>query len=514
MKKACLLLLTWVLCLTCCLPIGGQASGASASMADTLITDILRAQCDAASVSGVQELLDTTLTAKAGAGSEWYAVALCQLGGFDLQAYGDALSAYLADNQVRSAVTRQKYALTLLAAGQDDHPFIASTMEDSPGEQGIMSIVYALHLMNNGLSSPVMTAEAAIGKLADLQLDDGGFAITGTAGDVDVTAMTVQALTPNKENETAARLIDDALQLLSKRQQPDGSYMSYGISNTESIAQVWIALSGLGIDALSDARFIKNGATLLDALMAFQLPDGQFSHKLGDSANPNATVQALHAAIAYRRMQEGKSPFLMLDKMQSEVNAPAHTWGYKPIAALCVLGISLICALVLLVCKKKSPKNYILLFLVTIGLITFIFTTDFQSADGYYTKDIAVADAVGTVTLSIRCDRLSKQHTGEYIPKDGVVLADTQIPIAAGDTVYTVLTRAAQTNRIHMESSGPDGMIYIAGLAHLYELDFGDLSGWVYTVNGQRPSMSCDQYVLNDGDTVLWQYTLALGNDL
>ena len=506
--------MTWIVCLTCCLPIGGQASGAPTSPADTLINDILRAQTNAANAPDVQAWLDTALTAKAGAGSEWYAVALCQLGGFDMHVYGNALKAYLDENQVRSAVTRQKYALALLAAGYEDHPFIAATMEDSPGQQGIMSVVYALHLMNNGLSSPVMTLHEAIDRLADLQLEDGGWAINGSAGDVDVTAMTLQALAPHKENEAVAALIDSAMSLLSNRQLPDGTYMSYGIANAESIAQVWITLSALGIDALRDDRFIKDGVTLYDALQTFQLPDGNFCHKVGDGANPNATVQALHAAIAYRRMQEGKSPLLVLDKPVSAAEAPIRTWGYQPIAALCTLGAAMILALVLLVCKKKSPKNYLLLLLLTAGVVTFIFTTDFQSADGYYTEEITVSDAVGTVTLSIRCDELSKQYTGEFIPRDGTVLAETSFPIAKDDTVFTLLTRAAQSHRIHMESSGPEGMIYVAGLAHIYELDYGDLSGWMYSVNGEHVSLSCDQYRLQDGDAVLWQYTLALGNDL
>ena len=57
MKKATLLLLTWIMCLTCCLPMGGQASGAPTSLADTLINDILQAQCDAAAAPDVRDEL-------------------------------------------------------------------------------------------------------------------------------------------------------------------------------------------------------------------------------------------------------------------------------------------------------------------------------------------------------------------------------------------------------------------------------------------------------------------------
>ena len=47
-----------------------------------------------------------------------------------------------------------------------------------------------------------------------------------------------------------------------------------------------------------------------------------------------------------------------------------------------------------------------------------------------------------------------------------------------------------------------------------YEYDFGDLSGWVYHVNGISPSRGCGDYVLSDGDRIEWLYTCELGHDL
>ena len=65
-----------------------------------------------------------------------------------------------------------------------------------------------------------------------------------------------------------------------------------------------------------------------------------------------------------------------------------------------------------------------------------------------------------------------------------------------------------------MEKSGAEGMIYIVGIGYIYEFDFGDLSGWIYYVNGVSPSIGCDQYVLKDGDSIRWLYSLELGNDI
>ena len=51
---------------------------------------------------------------------------------------------------------------------------------------------------------------------------------------------------------------------------------------------------------------------------------------------------------------------------------------------------------------------------------------------------------------------------------------------------------------------------YVRGIASLYEFDFGDLSGWTYTVNGVRPSIGCGACKLHDGDRVVWEYTVSL----
>ena len=55
---------------------------------------------------------------------------------------------------------------------------------------------------------------------------------------------------------------------------------------------------------------------------------------------------------------------------------------------------------------------------------------------------------------------------------------------------------------------------YISGIDNLYEFQFGDLSGWMYLVNGETPSVGCGEYKLSDGDTVQWLYTCDIGNDL
>ena len=94
--------------------------------------------------------------------------------------------------------------------------------------------------------------------------------------DVDMTAMVIQALAPYYKTNTEVRTaVDTALALLSDRQDVNGGYASYGDANSESNAQVLVALTALGIDPEADARFLKNGHSVVDALCAYYVGGGR-----------------------------------------------------------------------------------------------------------------------------------------------------------------------------------------------------------------------------------------------
>ena len=104
----------------------------------------------------------------------------------------------------------------------------------------------------------------------------------------------------------------------------------------------------------------------------------------------------------------------------------------------------------------------------------------------------------------------------ELIPSDGVLLPETEVTFSEGDTVFDVLQRVCQAQGIHMESNWTPAYnsAYIEGIGNLYEFDCGNLSGWMYSVNGVWPDYSCSGYTLHDGDTVVWSYTCDLGRDV
>ena len=120
------------------------------------------------------------------------------------------------------------------------------------------------------------------------------------------------------------------------------------------------------------------------------------------------------------------------------------------------------------------------------------------------------------VLIAQRQNDQLKAAKADYVPADGVILPVTETTFYEGETVFDVLQRLCRENDIPMESSWSPmyNSAYIEGIAQLYEFDCGELSGWMYSVNGVWPDYGCSGYTLHDGDTVVWSYTCDLGRDV
>ncbi len=292
--------------------------GEAESLADGIVSYRLKN----AGADSVQDWINGELTNGAGTVSEWNILTLSQ-SGYDkcsYSSYESALLDYLSSAKAITPTSREKYALALCAAGSNS-PYITNTISDSAGEQGIMSWIYALHILNNGYTCPKHSIGSVCDEIISLQLSDGGWALWGENGDIDVTAMTIQSLAPSYDSDSNVRAaVDKAIAFLSRKQESDGGYVSFGTANPESAAQVLVALSALDIDCQTDSRFIKDGCNVIDGIVKFRLPDGSFSHILNGPQNNSATNQAHYAIVSYLRMKQGKSPLLVLD---NRANKPA-----------------------------------------------------------------------------------------------------------------------------------------------------------------------------------------------
>ena len=595
-----------------CMPIQSEAQVYTVDEVQALIDGIVSYKVNEAGAGDLSHWIEKDLTENAGVSAEWYAVALSQDGAEGFSGYRASLEKYLSENKIPSAVTRQKYALALCAVGSRSS-YITDVLGDSVGGQGIMSYIYGLHILNNGYVSTAVTADEVIKKLLSMQLSDGGWALWGEYGDIDVTAMTVNSLAPYyKSDNTVKASVDRALDLLSSRQQEDGGFNSFGSPNPESASQVLTALSALGIDCQKDERFVKNGRTIIDGITDYRLPDGSFAHIKDGPFNESATVQAFYSLIAYKRMKNGKGPLLVMDRRQvqsaetttvtassavtttttvqstaaatsssaalsektsetsasslgttsaaTETTKPVTTSvsvtektspssvtaaatitetasggtsiaaknelpeapkpkDHRPAVIAVIIGSAGVLSIAVFAVGKRNYKNFIFIGGAAAIAVVIALMTDIKTKDEYYHGGkIVKDDPIGTVTLEIRCDTIAGKSDSEYIPEDGTILAATEFEIEDGETVFDILTQAAQTYCIQVEnrgsSGGAHGMVYIAGINYIYEYDFGDLSGWVYHVNGIAPSRGCGDYVLSDGDRIEWLYTCELGHDL
>lgn len=180
--------------------------------------------------------------------------------------------------------------------------------------QGINGPIFALLALNSGnyeipentVGSTQATRDLYVDYIVNAQLADGGWSLMGDEAEVDLTAMALQALAQYRDRKDAADAIEKGLLLLSQKQNEHGGFTAYNAESSESISQTIVALTELGI-SLEDTRFVKNGSTLLDALLRFRQTDGSFAHLLDGEADLLSTEQAFYALVAAERLAKGES---------------------------------------------------------------------------------------------------------------------------------------------------------------------------------------------------------------
>lgn len=318
-----------------------QATASEEAAAKTNVT-ALAAAPDAAAVNAVLNKVaayqTAALTANApGFGSEWTIIGLARGG-----ALSDALkTTYLTNLQTAIAplmaanngeldplasTTNSRVILALTSLGIDASNFngldltAALANLDYVTHQGLNGAVYALLAADSGNytiptlpggSSGTQTTRAnLIQTLVGSQLAGGGWNLSGSTLDPDVTAMVLTALAPYEGKGYAG--VDSAVQngiaALSAIQGP--STGGFG-GTSESTSQVILALNTLGIP-LDDPRFVKNGQTAYDALMTFYTDmqtggEGGFLHVAGGMINQMATDQGLLALVSEVRSLTGEN---------------------------------------------------------------------------------------------------------------------------------------------------------------------------------------------------------------
>ena len=184
-------------------------------------------------------------------------------------------------------------------------------------KQGLNGPVFALIALDtyNYKTSDATIRQQCVDYILQAELANGGWALSGTTADPDMTAMVLQALANYADNSDVKDAAERGFAALSSIQKDNGGYASWGSVNSESIAQVIVACTAWGIDPSTDSRFVKSGGSTVDALLEFYVPDGKgFAHVLettggyaGGEVNAMATDQACYALVAYDRFVNNKN---------------------------------------------------------------------------------------------------------------------------------------------------------------------------------------------------------------
>lgn len=256
-------------------------------------------------------------------GGEWMVIGLARSGRPVPAGYYDNVVKFVRENADknerldRNKVTENaRVILALTAIGKD--------VTNVGGHNLLKGLDNMAYVQTQGINGPIftlialdshnyptmgdVTREKLIQVILDAQLTDGGWTLSGTKADPDMTAMAIQALAPYyKTNETVKAAVDKALEALSALQRNDGGFGSWGTVNSESCAQVIVALTALGIDPTADSRFVKNDLTVLDALASFYVTGGGFRHTAGGDLDGMATEQGYYALAAYYRFANAQT---------------------------------------------------------------------------------------------------------------------------------------------------------------------------------------------------------------
>lgn len=245
--------------------------------------------------------------------SDWEAYALAAAGERVPASYLASVEAQLIerDGVFRNVTDFERLVIGVTAAsGDPQHIAGYNLMEmivnnERMTRQGTNGPIFALVALDLAEYDPPADAlwnrEKLVKWLLDQQNESGGWPLApGDASNVDVTAMALTALAPHQGTDAVQTAVGKALSWLSEQQLNSGGFALEGQENSESAAQVLLALAALGIGE-HDPRFVKEGNTVVGNVISFQQEDGGFAHLRGEPSGAIPTEQALLALAMFRQ---------------------------------------------------------------------------------------------------------------------------------------------------------------------------------------------------------------------
>lgn len=170
--------------------------------------------------------------------------------------------------------------------------------------------------------------------------------------------------------------------------------------------------------------------------------------------------------------------------------------------------------------KKKRIVEYSVIALIIVIATLFLFKNiHFSTKDN---RDSDKENQIYHATLSINFDQIydeknykklkNELKSDDFLPKSHRFAQNETISFSENDTVFDVLLCYCEEKNISLDYQKPSENIYktayIKGIGGLYEGDCTKRSGWVYTVNGDKPNVGMSDYVLEYGDDIVIYFTI------
>lgn len=477
--------------------------------------------------------------------TDWAAYCYARLYGADgAEEYAQSVERHVGELYSAGGFVRpteyQRAAICITVTGGD--PSLAARLGAFGCEildrQGFNAYIWALIALNvTGIQPPegaANTADTLTEYLIAHQHADGSFALMGDGGDVDITAAAVYALA-GTDSPGAAEAAQRGADWLAGFD----SYSTMGVRNCESTAQAVIALSAAGRRESAE----KAAAQLEE----YRREGGGYAHLPDGEVNQMATAQTLEAFTALALVERGGSLFGEYSGAAAEPDGAESTpesaeiptmtaestaeSGIQPgntaqggltgthirIIISAALGAAAVACGILFAFRRK--KALIPAAALLAALAGGVWLLDIRTPEEYYSESgggpVRVTVLAECSTVLSHMDIIDPAvNPPEVVPEDGVIITRCEVSLPEGATAFDALAAAARKQRVRVDYTGSAYGTYVRGIGYVTEFGFGELSGWMYTVNGEFPDVSVSDRVLGSGDVVEFRYTCDLGRDV
>lgn len=269
---------------------------------------------------------------------------------------------------------------------------------------------------------------------------------------VDGATMMMLALAPYIENEEVKTALDEAVLDICEAQSESGAILTYGSESAASTGCAIFALAAIGINP---EEVTKNENSLIDGLMSLAA-EGLTGFE--PMSNTFSTEQGLRGLLAWQFLEQD-SELRVYDFASNPMNEARAT-------------------------TEENDDN------TSDGGIT----EDKEQITVYFT--LYGDEEHGEPKKSKDKHTLKKGNLDEWLEK-------TKISIDEGSTVLELVEKVLTEEEIPYKNENG----YISEIKDLGELDNGELSGWMYTLNGEYSNKGMNEQLLEDGDKIVLHYT-------